>query len=162
MSTTHGTPGEGLSRREALKRGAVMGGALVWAVPVVQTVGMNAALAQEPSPCTCGMEIAVTCSLVGMNGLPEVICTVTNTGTSGEPADPDACCLNNIKFELTGPRGTSINSVFGPVCPGVTTSKRIDIPAAEAGDEYTLNAEAECDGPAGVVVLVDGPVSCTM
>jgi hypothetical protein len=40
----------GLTRREALKRGAMLGGALVWAIPVVQTVGMTAAMAQTVSP----------------------------------------------------------------------------------------------------------------
>ena len=41
---------EGLTRREALKRGAMLGGALVWAVPMVQTVGMTAAMAAPGSP----------------------------------------------------------------------------------------------------------------
>ena len=39
-----------LTRREILKRGAVFGGALVWATPVVQVVGMGRARAQTPSP----------------------------------------------------------------------------------------------------------------
>ncbi len=39
-----------ISRREALKRGAVFGGALVWATPVIQTVGMTPAFAQNTSP----------------------------------------------------------------------------------------------------------------
>jgi hypothetical protein len=48
----------GLTRREILKRGAVFGGALVWATPVVQTVGMRAASAQEASPA-CNVWYAV-------------------------------------------------------------------------------------------------------
>ena len=43
-----GTPGDqlgGITRRQALKRGAILGGALVWATPVVQVVGMRPALA---------------------------------------------------------------------------------------------------------------------
>jgi hypothetical protein len=39
-----------LDRREFLKRGAALGGALVWATPVVQLVGMRPALAQVASP----------------------------------------------------------------------------------------------------------------
>jgi len=39
----------GLTRREALKRGAVVAGAL-WAVPVVQAVGIRPAYATQPSP----------------------------------------------------------------------------------------------------------------
>lgn len=39
-----------ITRRDALKRGAVIGGALVWATPVVQAVGMGRAFARETSP----------------------------------------------------------------------------------------------------------------
>ncbi len=50
---------EGLTRREALKRGAILGGvALAWTTPAVQIVGMSPALAQTTSPvgqgCTPG------------------------------------------------------------------------------------------------------------
>ena len=41
-----------------LKKGAIFGGALVWATPVVQTVGMRAASAQEASPA-CNVWYAV-------------------------------------------------------------------------------------------------------
>lgn len=42
----------GLTRRQLLKRGAALGGAVAWATPVVQVVGMRAAGAQETSdPC---------------------------------------------------------------------------------------------------------------
>jgi hypothetical protein len=42
----------GLTRREMLKRGAVLGGAVAWATPAVQLIGMRPALAQTPSD-TC-------------------------------------------------------------------------------------------------------------
>ena len=41
---------DGLTRREALKRGAVIAGGLVWATPVVQAVGMSRAYANDTSP----------------------------------------------------------------------------------------------------------------
>ena len=41
-----------ISRREILKRGAFVGGAVVWATPVVQTLGMGRAFAATPSD-TC-------------------------------------------------------------------------------------------------------------
>lgn len=41
-----------ISRRDALKRGAAIGGTVLWATPIVQTVGMGRAMAQEPSD-TC-------------------------------------------------------------------------------------------------------------
>jgi len=46
------TPNQ-ISRREILKRGAVVGGAVLWVTPVVQTLGMGQAFAQTPSQvCT--------------------------------------------------------------------------------------------------------------
>lgn len=44
---------EGLDRRTMLKRGAVVGGALVWATPVVQSLA-GPAFAQQTSPVTQG------------------------------------------------------------------------------------------------------------
>jgi hypothetical protein len=45
---------QGLTRRELLKRGAALGGALAWATPAVQLIGMNPAMAQVPSDvCFC-------------------------------------------------------------------------------------------------------------
>jgi hypothetical protein len=41
---------EGLTRREVLKKGALLGGALAWGTPVVQVIGMRPALAQTTSP----------------------------------------------------------------------------------------------------------------
>ena len=40
----------GISRKEFLKRGAVLGGSLIWAVPTIQAIGMSAAFANETSP----------------------------------------------------------------------------------------------------------------
>ena len=44
-----GAGGSPVSRRDALKRGAVIGGTLVWTVPVVQAVSMTAAHAESAS-----------------------------------------------------------------------------------------------------------------
>lgn len=45
---------DGLTRRELLKRGAVLGGALAWATPAVQLIGMQPALAAHVSDvCFC-------------------------------------------------------------------------------------------------------------
>jgi hypothetical protein len=54
---TSGGDARGLSRREALRRGAIVGGAAVWAVPVVQSVGLTSALAQGTSPTGCGQRM---------------------------------------------------------------------------------------------------------
>jgi hypothetical protein len=43
---------EGLTRRETLKRGLKLTGAVLWVTPVVQVIGMRTALAQvSPDPC---------------------------------------------------------------------------------------------------------------
>jgi len=49
MDQENTTP-EGLSRRDLLRRGAALGGALAWATPVVQVIGMSPALATGTSP----------------------------------------------------------------------------------------------------------------
>jgi hypothetical protein len=46
-----------------LRKGAALGGAVVWVTPVVQTVGMGRAFAQEPSPTPCDPAI----SFIAMN-----------------------------------------------------------------------------------------------
>lgn len=43
----------GLTRREILKRGAALGGALAWGTPLVQVIGMSPAMAQTTSPGDC-------------------------------------------------------------------------------------------------------------
>jgi hypothetical protein len=47
-SVEHGSS-QGVTRRQALKKGALTGAAIVWTVPVVQSIGMSAAHADEPS-----------------------------------------------------------------------------------------------------------------
>ena len=40
---------QGLSRRDALKRGVVLGGAALWTVPAVHVLTITEAAAQQPS-----------------------------------------------------------------------------------------------------------------
>lgn len=42
----------GISRRDLLRRGAVVGGTLLWATPVIQSL-TTPAFAQTPRPCSC-------------------------------------------------------------------------------------------------------------
>ena len=46
------SPNQGISRRDLLMKGAILGGAVVWVTPIVQSVGMGRAFAQTTSPCT--------------------------------------------------------------------------------------------------------------
>jgi hypothetical protein len=45
----------GISRRDMMKRAAIVGGTLVWVAPAIQSLGARAAMAarQGPSPGTC-------------------------------------------------------------------------------------------------------------
>ena len=45
----------GITRRQALKKGAIFGGALAWATPVVQVIGMKPAFAQVASEGAAGL-----------------------------------------------------------------------------------------------------------
>lgn len=43
----------GISRRELLRRGAIVGGTLIWAAPAVQTLAPAAYAQVTPGPCGC-------------------------------------------------------------------------------------------------------------
>lgn len=43
----------GISRRELLRRGAIVGGTMVWAVPVLQSLTPPAFAQGSPRPCGC-------------------------------------------------------------------------------------------------------------
>ena len=62
----------GITRRDLLKKGAALGGAVVWVTPIVQSVGMGRAFAQAPSPCTPGISyIAMNISCLETDGEPD-------------------------------------------------------------------------------------------
>jgi hypothetical protein len=74
----------GITRRELIKRGAFVGGTVVWATPVIQSVA-SPAMAQRGSPdCGC---------CYCFNGPPDNptddLCN--ENGDSGPRADPAAC-----------------------------------------------------------------------
>ncbi|MDX1621292.1 MAG: hypothetical protein R3320_09895 [Nitriliruptorales bacterium] len=58
----------GISRRDVLRRGAIVGGALVWTAPTVQTLGMRAAFAADDdttgSPRGTGQDISYLAAVI--------------------------------------------------------------------------------------------------
>ena len=95
-----GAPAEtagAITRRQALKRGAVLGGALVWATPVVQVVGMRPALAQTVSP-GCRIEIRVlfgtTEIVLCLEGPPELCECIANCSAG------DADCIGQCIIDI--------------------------------------------------------------
>lgn len=83
----------GLTRRDLLKRGALLGGALAWGAPVVQIIGMRPAMAQEPSP-SCPNLFCLTAQF-GRRGLgPFQNCSLGTAAGQGRgncltPEDPE-------------------------------------------------------------------------
>ena len=88
--------GQGISRRDLLKRGAALGGAVVWATPVVQTLGMGRAFAQDTSPVG-GKDI----SYIAINvdcGENQFFIKWEDGGWDGDPGRAPDCADKNTLF----------------------------------------------------------------
>lgn len=81
---------EGLTRRDIIKKGAILGGTVMWVTPVVQTVGMSRALAQEPSD-TC----------IPDNWAVEMVVNQQGTRFDGSPVLPERSNPANIEGNTT-------------------------------------------------------------
>jgi hypothetical protein len=80
----------GSTRRELLKRGAVAGGALLWATPVIQSLDLRAAAAKagtkQPSPSTTE------------DKAPIVVETTTTTPGERPPYPPAGLAIQHLDF----------------------------------------------------------------
>lgn len=83
---------EGLGRRELLRRGAILGGAVAWTTPVVQSLTGPAFAAASPAGQAC---VEQTCSRVDIPGGPVYL--------SCEPAPGFAGCLCRCGGDLDSP-----------------------------------------------------------
>lgn len=52
---------DGVTRRELLRKGAVLGGALAWSIPTVQTIGMAPAFAAATSFAVSYIAVVIQC-----------------------------------------------------------------------------------------------------
>lgn len=100
---------EGITRRQALKKGAIFGGALAWATPVVQVIAMKPAFAQAASPVSdCVVTVQrgrdTVCYLVTQEE-----CACFEQECAGQPGDEG--CLN----QCLGDRG--IGQLEQVACP---------------------------------------------
>ena len=82
----------GITRRQALKRGAVLGGALAWATPVVQVIGMKPAFAQVASPASDCVVRVLTGNTFHCYLVTQEECACFEEQCAGEPGDEG--CLN--------------------------------------------------------------------
>ncbi len=132
----------GLTRREMLKRGAIFGGAVIWATPVVQTVGMNRALAQEASPaCTVWYAIKINIEGTGFE------CESIHGQTSTDGGFGTGKCLDVQEAEADG-GFTTVD--FGGDCP-VDTSL-IDVSPDGKTWVVTLPETCEFEGSFAIKV----------
>ena len=76
----------GLSRRQLLKRGAVVGGTLMWAAPTIQSLASPAFAQQGRSPGVCA---ACYC----WNG------DINNPGPPSPSGEVDSCSDDGVVFE---------------------------------------------------------------
>lgn len=159
-SSADETP-SGVTRREAIKKGAIVGGTVMWATPLVQTVTMGSASAQVPSPpggecvCTGTNSFDVTATLSGLIN--------TTVGPVQDfPEDDD--CLANLSVTATGTVNaflTSDTDCVGGTTAGGTCSSFVqleglhtDLSAINAAldvqlDASVVRAEATCDCAGG-------------
>ena len=125
---------QGISRRDLLKRGAALGGAVVWATPVVQTLGMGRAYAQPTSPV--GRDI----SYIGINvvcGEDEFFVKWEDGGWEDSPGAAPVCApeaeLNGV---ASGGEGFAVSPDSNDSC------RTLNIPVGYLECEITVWVKA--------------------
>ncbi|MGH2787242.1 MAG: hypothetical protein ACRDJV_04950 [Actinomycetota bacterium] len=162
------TPVPGITRRETLKRGAALGGALLWSVPVIQTLGMTHAHAAVPSGPTPGPDVSYIAMNVTCNGLMgpkqyfikfEAECPINgNIGCfEDDPGNTPGCVFTptgekkngaDLGFEVEGPH--PVSRCYEVVVPA---SCIVNATVIKGGQRC-------CPGPMGTGDLVVCPPHC--
>ena len=133
--------GQGLTRREMLRKGVITGGAaLAWATPVVTTIGLNSAMASTTSPVTTTSTTTTTTTVVG--GLSYIAINFTCDG---------GVTTQYSKFDDNGWSGGA--GQVASQCPGISTANGVD--AGLLG--FTANlATGAVTAPAGCTITKVG------
>lgn len=126
----------GISRREALRRGALVGGAVLWVTPVVQSVGMSPAAGQTtsptPPPANCPNCPTCAASATGLSAL----------GLTAGVASGTACqCLVNANLNAGSVGGASAQVVCGRAdSPGCRASSYVEGAVVRIASNAVLEA----------------------
>lgn len=138
----------GISRRTVLRRGAVVGGSLVWAAPAVQSISRSA-LAQDPgtpAPCDCtgteSFDVKAT-----LDGLIDA-----NAGPI-QNFPEESGCLSNLSVTATGTVAAFITAetdCVGGTTSGGTCSSFVELERLHT-DLSALNAALDVQLDASVV-----------
>lgn len=157
----------GPSRREVMRRGAIIGGAAMWAVPTVQTIGMPGASAGTPLDCT-GFAYNVKLEGTGL-----VAGTVGPLNKSPKDQHFDEQCVAELDADLDGTDPPEVlvgvacvENDFGDTCCTRSTLTRTAVDLNDLGIDVLLNAEtifaeacASCEKePEATVSLVDARI----
>jgi hypothetical protein len=129
-----------VSRRDFLKRGALLGGALVWTTPVVQVVGMNPALAQVPSPA-CNVWYAIKIEFNADTG--QFVCESIHNQTSTDPGFGSGKCLDVQAIE----QANNFDAVDGGCEQFSAVLQSVEI--SEDGKRWTVPFPENCQAESG-------------
>lgn len=135
-----GEESQGITRRDLLRRGAVLGGAVVWTTPVVQTLGMGRAFAQTASP-EGGKDI----SYIGVNvdcGDTKFFVKFEDGDWENKPGNAPSCVDSKDEI-FEGMNGGSLG--FG-VTMLSDSCARLSIPEAYRGCTLTIWVKAGSEG----------------
>lgn len=119
LNGSSGTPG--VSRRDLLKRSAVVGGALVWATPVVQSIGGSAMAGTSPGSLPSGTGGGTGCiSFIGF----VIDCSGTYYGYKVENAFCNDGSQNLVPYtdttKIGGPSGDKCDSYWQTLTANLT------------------------------------------
>src|SRR5918999_1024007 len=103
----------GISRREFLRRGAIVGGTLIWAAPAVQTLAPAAYAQVTPGPCGC-------CYCWNGEKQNPSSDLVTDDGCTGFLSNPQACSQFCAQGAPGGPFTNSEQCCGTTACEGNT------------------------------------------
>lgn len=130
---------QGITRRDLLRRGAVLGGAVVWTTPVVQTLGMGRAFAQTASPVDGGgKDVSYAVISWQCNGSTLKVKWEPGKGFSTSGALPD-CGNIGGSYASSVPSGLSVE-----INPSNEACILVDVPDASA---------FQCDGGTATNVM---------
>jgi hypothetical protein len=151
---TEALSGGGLNRRDALKRGAVVAGGLVWATPAIQALGLSAAHADDPSAPPPPPPPPPQTGKIPSHAIFLVDCGGTRYGLKldgalfdkiASPSDKDF--LKKLGFSWSNPTPTVLALFAGHGAPGVDPNGELAL---------VLQVPAECSLVTGAAVVFDG------
>lgn len=145
-----------VSRREALKKAAAAGGTLLWAAPVVQTIGMSKAFAANPSQPGDGengpsyIAMNITCGS-GTNSTAYAIkyegCTEPDDCFEPDPGNTPGC--SGFRFAGTKTDGDDLGFLVAGPHP-TTGCVTVRVPAGCTVLSSVIKKGQECwPGPSG-------------